>query len=294
MKSLLFPFLLALTTITVMGQTSLKYNLKVGDTFSFKQNADQIITQDLEGSSHEITNNINGILGFKVVTENEGNYELELMFKDLNLKMTSSLQGELMNVKALEVKEEDLQSKMFNSLLNNPVLLTLSKTGDILNVQGGDSLVVKMVEASGIEDEFSQNLMKKSLEKEFGSKALSESYEQMTFIYPENKVRIGEVWENQYTGKLDVKNTWTLNELSDTNAVISGTGEVAINVSDPNTTMKLNGTQTTMVSTDVVSGLIQKMTVEGVSTGTSTITQLGKQEIPTTIKSTITYELIQP
>ena len=49
-----------------------------------------------------------------------GSYEIELRFKELHLKMTSSIQGELMNVNATEVKEDDIQSKIFNSLLNNP------------------------------------------------------------------------------------------------------------------------------------------------------------------------------
>jgi uncharacterized protein DUF6263 len=291
---LLAPLLLfVLTTSVVRGQTSLEYNLKIGDVFTIKQNADQVITQNLDGASHEITNSINGVLNFEVVGKQEENYEIELKFKDLNLKMTSSIQGELMNVKASEVNEDDVQSKIFNTLLNSPVVLTLSKTGDILSVEGGDSLVSRMAHASGLEDEFSLNLMKKSLEKEFGSKALSESYEQMTFIYPASEVNIGDTWENEYTGKFDVKNTWTLNELSETNATIKGTGKVEINVTEPNTTMKLTGSQTTEISTDIVSGLILKMRVEGISTGASTLVQLGEQEIPTTIKSTITYELIQ-
>lgn len=291
---LLVPLLFfVLTTSVLNAQTSLEYNLKIGDVFTFRQNADQVITQDLDGASHEITNSINGILNFEVVGKQEDNYEIELMFKDLNLKMTSSIQGELMNVKASEVNEDDVQSKIFNTLLNSPVILTLSKTGDILSVEGGDSLVTRMTHASGLEDEFSLNLMKKSLEKEFGSKALSESYEQMTFIYPTNEVNIGDTWKNEYTGKLDVKNTWTLTELSESNATIKGTGEVEIEVTEPNTTMKLTGSQATEVSTDIVSGLILKMKVEGISTGASTLVQLGEQEIPTTIKSTITYELIQ-
>jgi hypothetical protein len=291
---LLVPLLFfVLTTSVVNAQTSLEYNLKIGDVFTFRQNADQVITQDLDGASHEITNSINGILNFKVVGKQEENYEIELMFKDLNLKMTSSIQGELMNVKASEVNEDDAQSKIFNTLLNSPVILTLSKTGDIISVEGGDGLVNRMAHASGLEDEFSLNLMKKSLEKEFGSKALSESYEQMTFIYPTVEVNIGDTWKNEYTGKLDVKNTWTLTELSEGNATIQGTGEVEIEVTEPNTTMKLTGSQATEVNTDIVSGLILKMKVEGISTGASTLVQLGEQEIPTTIKSTITYELIQ-
>ena len=186
-----------------------------------------------------------------------------------------------------------MQSQIFNSLLDTPVELTLSKTGDILEVIGGDSLVAKMANASGIEDEFSKNLMKKSLEKEFGSEALSKNYKQMTFIYTAEEVTIGDTWQNEYTGKLNAKNTWSLIEITDTEALIRGKAEVSMNVTEAATTMALTGTQETEIKTDRASGFISVMTVKGESKGISKMTQMSDQDIPTTIKSTITYQLIK-
>jgi len=293
MKSLVSVYLIVFALACSYGQTSLQYTLKKGDSFSFRQNADQVISQEIEGTAHQITNNINGLLSFEVLGEKEGSYEIELRFKELHLKMTSSIQGELMNVNATEVKEDDIQSKIFNSLLNNPVLMTLAKNGDIIEVQGGDSLVNKMANASGLEDEFSLNMMKKSLEKEFGSKALSESYEQLTYIYPLEKVEVGDSWQNKYTGNLIADNTWKLAALTDGIATISGTGDVTISIAEPNSTMNLIGSQITEIRTELGTGLILEMRVEGEAKGTSTMLQLGDQEIPTTIKSTITYQLIK-
>jgi len=274
------------------GQTTLGYHLKKGEVFKVKQMAEQIITQELDGTSHVITNQIDGILEFKVLGEVAEGYEIALTFKDLNLIMTSSLQGELMNVRAKEVVEGDMQSKIFNTILNNPVKMVLAKTGDILRVSGGDSLVNKMTDASGLEDEFSINLMKRSLSKEFGSEALSNSYKQMTFIYPEKKVKVNDQWENAYTGKLRTANIWTLKGITDHRTTITGKATVIMDIKDPNTTMKLKGSQNTLILADSGSGFIIKMTVEGTSSGVSTLTQLGDQELPTTIKSKITYELI--
>ena len=134
--------------------------------------------------------------------------------------------------------------------------------------------------------------MKKSLEKEFGSEALSNSYEQMTYIYPTKDVQVGDTWENEYSGKLNAKNQWTLNAISDTNAEISGAADVLMEVTEPTTTMKLNGTQQTSVITELASGFIKSMTVEGLAEGSTTMVQLGDQEIPTSIKSKVTYQLI--
>lgn len=293
MKYALFFLAFILCGSVLSGQTTLAYNLNDGQIFMIKQDAQQIITQELDGAAHEITNSINGILEFKVVGEKDDAYEIELRFKDLNLKMNSSIQGELMNVKAKEVVEGDMQSKIFNSLLENPVQIKLAKNGDILSVQGGDSLVSKMADASGVDDEFSLSLMKKSLEKEFGSEALSNSYKQMTFIYPDRELKIGDTWENEYKGKLSAKNTWTLDNITEENASISGNATVVMDVKESATTMMLNGNQETSIVTDLSSGFIETMTVEGLAKGTSTASQIGDQEIPTTIKSIITYELIK-
>ena len=202
--SLLF---LLLCNVTLSAQSVLEYTLEKGTTFTIKQDAQQVITQELDGATHELINKIDGILEFKVLAKRDSTYVIALIFKDLNLKMTSSIQGELMNVHTKEISEDDMQSKIFSSLLNSPVQMVLAKTGDILEVNGGDSLVIKMAEASGLKDDFSLNMMKKSLQKEFGSEALSDSYKQMTFIYPEKPIKIGDNWKNKYLGKLGAKNT---------------------------------------------------------------------------------------
>lgn len=292
MKRLLFLSVCSLWLMAGFGQPALEYHLKKGEVFKVKQMAEQIITQELEGTSHIITNHIDGILEFKVLGEAPEGYEIALTFKDLNLIMSSSVQGELMNVKAKEIIEGDIQSKIFNTILNNPVKMVLAKTGDILRVSGGDSLVNKMANASGLEDEFSINLMKKSLSKEFGSEALSNSYKQMTFFYPTTKVKVKDQWENAYSGKLKTSNIWTLVGANDQQTTISGKATVIMDIKEPNTTMKLKGSQNTNILANSKSGFIIKMTVEGSSSGVSTLTQLGDQELPTTIKSKITYELI--
>ena len=289
--SLKYLFVLVFGTIC-FGQTTLAYHLKKDAIFTIKQDAHQVITQNLDGTTHEITNTMDGILEFRVIGENADHYEIAMRFKDLNLTMTSNLEGELLNVKAAELRKGDLQSQIFNSMLDTPVEITLTKTGDIVAVRGGDNLVIKMTKASGIEDAVALNMMETSLLKEFGSEALSNNYEQMTFIYPDKVLKVGDSWENEYLGKLNAKNKWTLNAISATMAEISGDANVVLDVNDTDSAMRLSGTQKTHITTDVASGFVRSMTVESFSDGTSTIAQLGDQKIPTTIKSTITYQLI--
>jgi len=293
LKKLSFLLIYLLINTTLFGQSMMQYNLSLGDVFTIKQDANQIITQEIDGATHEITNTLQGIMEFRVKGENNNTFNIDVMFKDLNLKMISSIQGELININAKNFQEDDAQSKIFNSLLDVPIHIILARTGDILEVNGGDSLVSKMANASGLEDEFSLNMMKKSLEKEFGSEALSDSYKQLTFIYPVTPIEVGDSWKNEYAGKLQAQNTWTLNEITEASANIEGKALVVMDVVEPSSTMQLNGTQNSSVITDITTGFVKKMTVHGLAEGFTTMTQMSDQEIPTIIKSTIIYELIE-
>lgn len=271
----------------------MQYKLSPGDVFTIKQDANQIIIQEIDGATHEITNTLEGLMEFRVKADNNTAYAIDVMFKDLNLKMTSSIQGVLMNIRARDYEADDAQSKIFNSLLDVPIQITLARTGDILEVSGGDSLVSKMANASGVKDDFSLNMMKKSLENDFGSEALSSSYEQLTYLYPIAPIEVGDSWNNEYSGKLQAQNTWTLNEITAESAKIDGKALVIMDIVEASSSMKLSGTQDSSVITDITTGFVKKMTVRGLAEGYTTMTQMGNIEIPTRIESTIIYELIE-
>lgn len=275
------------------GQEKLEYNLSKGDVYKVKQIARQDITQELEGATHELTNDIRGILEFKVTDKTDDTYVIDIVIRDLIMTMTSSLQGVIMDVNAAEIDTTNVQSRIFNSLLNKPVHMVMRKNGDILEVKGGDSLVAGMVKASGLKEAFAVNMLTSSLKNEFGTEALSDSYKQMTFIYPEAKIGIGDTWENNYSGKLSAKNSWHLDSMEKGKAIISGKAKVMMKIEEPTTTMILDGTQNTLITADLNTGFIMNMKVEGFSEGYSTLAQINGQKIPTTITSLVTYELIQ-
>jgi len=293
LKKLSSLIIYLLISTTLFGQATMQYKLSPGDVFTIKQDANQIIIQEIDGATHEITNTLEGLMEFRVKADNNTAYAIDVMFKDLNLKMTSSIQGVLMNIRARDYEADDAQSKIFNSLLDVPIQITLARTGDILEVSGGDSLVSKMANASGVKDDFSLNMMKKSLENDFGSEALSSSYEQLTYLYPIAPIEVGDSWNNEYSGKLQAQNTWTLNEITAESAKIDGKALVIMDIVEASSSMKLSGTQDSSVITDITTGFVKKMTVRGLAEGYTTMTQMGNIEIPTRIESTIIYELIE-
>lgn len=293
MRTFVILFIIAFLPEISTGQEVLAYTLEPGQIFKVRQEAKQEITQEMEEDPQQITNTITGVLSFEVAGETEQGFTLIMKFEDLTMRMVSTEHGELLDIKALEVVPDNPQTKIFNSLLNSPVQLLMARNGEVLKVIGGDSLVNRMVHASGIENEFTLDVMKKSLEKEFGSEALSNSYEQLTYFYPNNAISPGDTWVNEYSGKLSATNKWTLERLSEKSAFITGMADIAVDIAEENTIMRLNGRQTTRITTERLSGFIIKMEVESTSKGVTIMDLIAEKEIPTTIKSTITYQLIQ-
>lgn len=277
----------------LLGQSSLSYEFKEGDKFIVQQNAKQYITQQLEEVTHEMENNISGLMEFKVTGAKEDLYEINMSFLDLGMHMTSNLQGELMSIEANEIVEGDVQSRIFNSLLHVPIQIILSKSGNVLSVHGGEKLITKMVQASGLTDEESKSALKESLKGEFGSEALSNSFRQMTYIYPENIDATVTQWANEYSGKLSAKNLWTLEKTSQTGHHIKGQADITMNITDAGTTMSLTGKQETTITTDATTGFILDMLVEGFSEGTTMTEFSGDMEIPTSVRSNTSYKLIR-
>jgi len=280
-----FPTLLS-------GQETLRYRLEKGDLFTVEQQAEQRITQKMDQSEHRVTNRISAVLQFRVVGKRDSSYLLDFEFKDLVFSIHSNIQGDLLNIRAQELDETNVQSRLFHSLLNSPIRMEISPLGKIVAVKGGDSLVSRMLASTGLEDGFTKTLMRKSLEQEYGSRALASSYEQMTYIYPNRPVQVGDSWKNTFEGKLEASNTWILDSLLSDRAVISGESSIRMKTQESGTSMVLEGTQHTHIRTERKSGFISQMTVDSKADGVSTMVQTGALEIPTHITTHITYSLI--
>lgn len=275
------------------AQQQLSYKLEQGEIFRIKQKAEQLIIQELEGTKHEMTNDLDALFTFTVLGENDKGFDIKLTFEDFGLKSTSSIQGELFNVRASQPIEGDMMSQMFSGMVGYELQLVLRSDGKILEVIGGDELVEKMVASANIEDEFTQNLMKKSLGKEFSSDGLGKSFEQMTYFYPENQVEVGDTWKNQFDGKMTAENLWKFEKKDAKLVFISGTSSIVMKTDENGTVMSLKGTQESTIETTLQNGFINKINTNSFAEGISILANMKDVEIPTSIKSEITYEVIQ-
>ena len=282
--------LFLLASISIEAQQMLQYNLKVNDKFKVEQHAKQHIIQDINGTDQIIDNHLKSVMEFKVVEVTKDLITFEMSFQHLKMTMSSPSLGELLNADTNLNKEGDITSQMFKGTLNIPVTIIMEKTGKIKSVTGGDQLIASMFKLANITDAETIATNTPHFEKQFGSTALSNSFEQMTYVLPNKPVQVQEHWENAYQGDLKVRNHWTLSAYNSENYSITGKADATMSNVDENVEMVLNGHQNTSIEGNSITGLFHNITVEGVYTGDTQI-HAENLSIPTQITSNITYKI---
>ncbi|OBX22293.1 MULTISPECIES: DUF6263 family protein [Bizionia] len=272
------------------AQTQLQYKLKIGDSIAVHQKANQKITQDIDGTKHEMTNILESKFVLAVKTVTDSSYILDFTYKLFKLQSNSNLYGEIMSINTDEpIENGDTEAAIFSGLTQSKLKIELLKTGDIISVRGTTRLINNMMKHAGIEDEFTKQIMIEEMKKEFGSQSLSDSFEQFTFIYPSKKVAVNDRWENTYSGELEAKNTWTLKALSPSIDIL-GTAYISLESVEENYTMILEGEQKTLISADIKTGIVKTMSVTSKTQGNTVSLQNNSVKIPTTINSVTTYK----
>ena len=284
--------LVFLSTLSLSAQKILQYDLKINDLFNVEQQAKQHITQEINGEDQVIDNNLKSSMQFKVVKVEQDFITFEMTFRYMKMSMSSPSLGELLNADTSNDDDSDLTSKMFKGTLNIPVTMVMERTGKIQSISGGEKLIASMFKAAGITDAAAIEANKAQFEKQFGSDALSNSFEQMTYFLPNKSVKLGDTWENAYQGDLKATNKWTLETYNADAYTISGIAASTMSNIDENVMMVLTGSQKTTINANTKTGLFKEITVDGVYIGDTQV-YAGNITIPTKITSTITYKILK-
>jgi len=293
MKKLGF-FLLCIAILSspkLTAQETLQYNLTKGQRFKVSQRAVQEFVQVIDSVESKATNTVTGVTTWTVDQVLEDKYILLTSFESIRLKTESEIYGVLYDINTDASSDSlDVQSEIFRGLVNIPFTVILLKTGEVEAIKGSSALVENMILQSGIEDENVKKIIRESMDGQFGDISLASSIEQMTFMFPTEKVKVGGTWENDYVGDLEAHNVWNLDSYNQNEYVISGKASVLMKMDDASGRMTLEGAQTTHATIDNVSGLFNEVIVHQNVQGTSVIPDVGNQEMPTKLTATITYK----
>ncbi len=288
----LLVVLLICSSVTAFGQKKLGYNLKVDDQYTFVQKTSQEITQEMEGMTHSMNNEIQGAYTMQVKSITKTGYIIAFSYTHFKMVSNSNLAGEIMNIDtAKESDPSDMQANIFKGLIGVAMEMEMLNTGKIVQITGTENLINAMVANSGITDDATKQQVYKAMESEFGSNTLASSFEQFTYIYPETKVRVGDNWQNKHTGDLTADNTWTYVGAKNKERSISGLSDIVLSTATEAMSMTLTGTQTTQIVCDAKSGFIKQFNSKSTGTGDSYLTNTGDLAYPTKIVTITEYSI---
>ncbi len=300
----IFLFFACAAFTTPVNEVKLEYIFKVGDAYTWTQLTKQTIKQSIMGMEQNAETEYAGEITFKVVALTATGAKLEATF--IKLKNGSkSAAGEM--VMDSEGAEDNMQNKLFKSLMNKPFYILMSKRGVIERVEEIENLWTDLG-SLGLDEAAAQS-MKQSMDQVLGKDALKGSFEQAFIAYPDKKVKQGETWSSTTNAPMSfpiqTENTWNLASLSGATAKINADG--IFTTTDKEKTMNLpggmkaktdlSGKQLMKSNVDVKTGWPTTLDVISELKGTMTLLAGGMipedMTIPMEILSESTYKIVK-
>lgn len=272
------------------AQYELDYELSVGDEFLIEQIAIQDMEMEMDGYTQLVNNEIIGVYTFIVKKITPEGYLIESAFKSFSMKSTSNGRTLMEASTDTPPTEDDIMGKMFAGLVDKKIEMHMDKNGKILSLEGTEALIEAMIDGTEIEDEATRNMIKEGMKGDFGNESLSRSFEQITYLFADKELAIGDQWENQYTGTLEADNTFTLEDYNSESISISGSAQVRLINDDTDLSMNLSGTQETVATLDTQTRFLRAATIIQKAEGDSVLKSMDGMKVPTKLTSTITYK----
>lgn len=248
---LLFLASALMLTGNVLAQVQLRYNLEVGKTYGFNQSSEQLITQNIQGMTQEITNTIGGLTTFKITAKEGDVYAADMVFESMIFKMESAMFNMIYD-SADPDQEENALKGPFDAVVGSVFKVKFNSRGEILDVKGFDALAEKI--SANQSDEMAIAAMKETLKGQFGDESIKKNLSNTLMVYPQEKIAVGKGWTvSSSTGApMPIKSDFAFTLVSADATTIKYTG---------------TATQSTIESEGVKqNGMLQQFSMDGKAT----------------------------
>lgn len=238
-----------------------------GDSFAYKQSSENKINTLVMGQTQEVLQKQVMITDFEVKKVDPGKYHLgntisRMQIKNISPQMTIDYDSD-------KPKEGDPFTEMYNHMVGEEMEMTLSKSGEVLEISGLDAIFDKMMEGLNFAG---ADAMKESLKEQFGEETMKSNFNQFAVYFPDRPVKPGDSWSNRDTIKsgmtmyLDL--TYTLREVKGEELLIDLAGDIT---TDPDKEMDmgtmavrydLKGKQSGVLRVDALTGLLRSSEID--------------------------------
>ena len=265
----------------------LKFNLKPGDKYLFSSVVKQHIVQEAMGQQVTTTQDISTDYIYDVKSVEKGVTTINVTFKAL--KMDTDVAGmQRLTYDSTNPDAGTNELKAMSNLIGKSFLMYINEEGNVEKVAGLAEII------GGVEGPQSE-LLKQS----FGDSSMIQNMNQITNIYPNKKVTIGDTWVKTFSGPIagmmqsEATSNFALSEVTGDIATLEVDGQMGFskltgggaNPMLQGAEFNLNGTQRGTMEVDIASGLPMQTKLKQDISGNLAIQGM---QIPMSITSDIT------
>lgn len=218
---------LVLTVACVNEDYDLGLKLEEGKEYRLSTSMSQNIKQELMGNQISIEQVMDMVYSFKVEeVDEEGNYLLTAKYTKLDVNL-ENLRSDLPK-EAQEKMNQEINNnitKGMNPLLNKEFTMKMSKSGDIIEIEGYEKLIESMI-LNMSED--GNPHMAETMKSLFNKESVKKMWKQNLSYLPDHPVDIGDSWTTSF--KLDqplpmsIVTTYTLKSVDKDKVILETDG----------------------------------------------------------------------
>ncbi|WP_257667638.1 DUF6263 family protein [Parapedobacter tibetensis] len=265
----------------------LKFNLQPGDKYHFSSVTKQNIVQEAMGQQMTTTQDIVADYIYDIQAVQNGMTTINVTFGSIKMDMdVAGMQKLTYDSDNPDGGTEEL--KAMSNMVGKSFLMEINEEGSVEKIEG----LAEIISSIGGQQ---AELLKQS----FGDSSMIQNMNQVTNIYPNKKVRVGDKWMKKFSGPVagimqsEATSDFSLSDIEGDLAILEMNGEMDFSKLEggggnpmlQGAEFKLKGTQTGTLEVDIKSGLPLQTKLKQAISGNLEVQGM---QIPMTITSDIT------
>lgn len=307
MKSIILTFIVCVcASFSPVPDVTLQYKFKAGEVYEYVQLSKQNAIQTLPGMGEmKMDGTLGGTMLLKIKSvDTNGSARIESQYTKLKMATNNFMMSMSMDS---EGSQEEDGNKIIKSLTGKTFFFTLTKNGEVEEVEGVENLYSGLG-SLGL-DEGVVTKTRKALQQTINDKSVKTLLENGLVSYPDNAVKAGDSWKTSSVQAINfpmsIDNTWSLKNSDDKIANISCEGTLTtidkekVNnlINGMKSKSDLNGTQKMNGQVDLKSGWPKEVKILSDLKGKLTLLAGGlipqDMEVPMTVKIETNYTIVK-
>lgn len=224
MKKILYLAVAILLLTSCAKKQKLELSLSKGHVYTQKMIANMSVEQTINGQPMNMMMTITCKMTFKIMDIQNSVYDMEVKYQSLSMKMSTP--SGLMEFSSDKQDEKDVFSSIMKSLIGQPLLIKMTKTGKVNEVKNTAKVFENIFENFPQLTEEQKQQILDQINKSYGDKALKGNLEMCSAIFPDSMVSKGDSWKVktklESIMETDIESTYKLTQSNDSYCIITG------------------------------------------------------------------------